>query len=76
MRFPPLDVIATWPPANYVNPVTRGKSLLVVNTLLLSVTTVVLLMRLWARWKLVHSLGFDDLLITVAWVSSTGSGKK
>ena len=31
MRLPPLEVLYSWPDPNYVDPVTRGSALLIVN---------------------------------------------
>lgn len=68
MRHPPLDVILSWPEPNYVNPETRGNALLVVNILFLAICFVAVAARLWARLRILHSAGLDDLLITIAMV--------
>jgi hypothetical protein len=71
MRSPPLEVIESWPAPNYVDPETRGQSLLVVNITLLCLCLIALASRLWARLVILRSPGLDDLLITIAIVSSS-----
>jgi hypothetical protein len=68
MRQPPLDVILSWPKPNYVDPETRGDALLVVNVLFLAICFIAVAARLWARLRILHSAGLDDLLITIAMV--------
>jgi hypothetical protein len=68
MRDPPLSVILSWPTPNYVDPETRGQSLLVVNIILLALCFVAVAARLWARLVILHAPGLDDLLITIAMV--------
>jgi hypothetical protein len=71
MRTPPPEVIESWPAPNYVDPETRGQSLLVVNITLLGLCLIALAARLWSRLVILRSPGLDDLLITVAIVSSS-----
>jgi hypothetical protein len=71
MKSPSLEVIESWPAPNYVDPETRGQSLLVVNITLLGLCLVALAARLWARLVILRSPGLDDLLITIAIVSSS-----
>ena len=73
MRNPPPEVIASWPAPNYVDPETRGQSLLIVNIILLTLCFVVLGGRLWARFMILRAPGLDDLLITIAMVCSLRS---
>ena len=68
MRHPPLDVILSWPEPNYVNPETRGNALLIVNIIFLVLCFITAAARLWARLRILHSAGVDDLLITIAMV--------
>lgn len=69
MRYPPPEVINSWPAPNYVDPETRGQSLLVVNITLLSLCIIALAARLWSRLVILRSPGLDDVLITIAMVS-------
>lgn len=59
---PPISVIETWRP-NFVNPETRGWGIVVLVTLLLALTYIVVLLRLWARFVLAKNAGIDDALI-------------
>jgi hypothetical protein len=69
MRVPPPAVIASWPPPNYIDPETRGPSLLIVNSVFLALSLAALAGRLWARLVILRAPGLDDLLITVAIVN-------
>jgi hypothetical protein len=59
---PPIEVILTWKP-NYTKPETRGWGIVGLFTVLLLLTYVVVLMRLWARFRLAKNAGIDDALI-------------
>lgn len=59
---PPISVILTWKP-NHVNPETRGWGIVVLVTVLLALTYIVVLLRLWARFVLARNAGVDDVLI-------------
>jgi hypothetical protein len=59
---PPLSVILSWKP-NYVDPVTRGPGMIVLVAVLLSLTYVVVALRLWARFRMAKNAGVDDALI-------------
>jgi hypothetical protein len=68
---PPLATILQWSP-NYVNPETRGIGIVILVVLLLALTYVVVLMRLWARLRMAKNAGVDDALIVfnmVSWLS-------
>jgi hypothetical protein len=71
MGTPPLEVIESWPAPNYVDPETRGQSVLVVNITLLGLCLIALAARLWSRLVILRAPGLDDLLITIAIVSSS-----
>jgi hypothetical protein len=64
----PLEVIATWPPPNYKNPVTRGRSLIVIDTLLPSISLIVVLLRCYTRTFIKKWFGLDDVFILLALV--------
>jgi len=72
MRTPPPEVVASWPPPNYIDPETRGPSLLIVNFIFLALSLASLAARLWARLVILRAPGLDDLLITIAIVSFFG----
>lgn len=71
MRQPPADVIASWPAPNYVDPVTRGPALVIVELLALSISTICLILRLFVRVRIVRSVDWDDWLMIAAAVSSS-----
>lgn len=66
---PPADVIASWPKPNFVDPELRGDGLLVGSVLLVTIAFLVVCMRLWSRFIVMHQGGLDDVLIVVAMVS-------
>jgi hypothetical protein len=66
MILPPMDVIAKWPKANYIDPERRGPGLIVTEITLLSITTVIILARVYTRLRIVKSFGLDDVLIICA----------
>ncbi|KAH0545366.1 hypothetical protein FGG08_000507 [Glutinoglossum americanum] len=72
LRPIPLEVLKSWPKPNYVNPVRRGPALLIVNAILLPITTAVIIGRLYARLKIVRSAGLDDLFIALAYIPTVG----
>ena len=72
MRFPPPSVIATWPPANHVNPENRGPALLIVELTILPVALICLALRLYVRVYLVRRSGWDDWLMVGAAIFGTG----
>ena len=63
-----MSVIATWPTPNYVDPETRGPGLLVVNVVFSILCLFAVAARLWARLRIVHSPGLDDVLIVISFV--------
>jgi len=72
MRFPPPSVIATWPPANHVNPENRGPALLIVEFTILPVALICLALRLYVRIFVVRRSGWDDWLMVGAAVFGIG----
>ncbi|KAL2003971.1 hypothetical protein VTN02DRAFT_1267 [Thermoascus thermophilus] len=66
MKLPPPDVLATWPKPNYVDPVTRGDALLIVNIVSISLSFSVVLLRIFTRLRITGSFGTDDALIIAA----------
>lgn len=68
MRTPPLSVIASWPQPNYINPQTGGLTNLVVGIVGWILVTIIVTIRLYTRRIISRSLGWDDILITVAYI--------
>lgn len=69
MRNPPPEVVASWPPPNYVNPVHRGPTLLIVEVTIMSVAILTLMARLYVRIFKVNKHGLDDWLMLAAMVN-------
>ncbi|KAF2664434.1 hypothetical protein BT63DRAFT_89533 [Microthyrium microscopicum] len=64
--------ITQWPAPNYINPVTRGKSLLVVDTVLPLFAAIVVCLRIYTRLYIKKWFGFDDFLIILSLVLFVG----
>jgi hypothetical protein len=61
---PPIAVILGWATkVNYVDPPSRGWSIVILCTVLLSCTYIVVGLRIWARFGLAKNGGIDDALI-------------
>ncbi|KAI4708374.1 hypothetical protein J4E89_006998 [Alternaria sp. Ai002NY15] len=73
MRSPPPEVLATWPKPNYVDPVTRGSGLMIVELTLLPIAMIVVFLRLWVRIAWLKKSWYDDYLMIVAMVFSIGT---
>lgn len=65
----PVSVIASWPTPNYVNPETRDSSLLIVNSILLILASIVFFLRLYTRIFIKRWFGWDDSFMIVTWVA-------
>jgi hypothetical protein len=63
---PPSDVLLSWPKPNYVNPEERGWEAPVALFVVLGITFVVFLLRIWARLIISKNAGLDDLLMAFA----------
>ncbi|KAI0431458.1 hypothetical protein F5Y09DRAFT_192070 [Xylaria sp. FL1042] len=68
MKIPPIEVIASWPEPNYVNPETRALAGRITGSILLVLVTIVLAIRLYSRKKLTKGCGLDDILICLAYL--------
>lgn len=69
MRNVPAEVMASWPEPNYVDPVTRGPLLFIVNSLFLFLATIAVSIRLYTRIGIRKWFGVDDWFIVFAYVS-------
>lgn len=65
---PTLEVIASWPRPNYVNPERKGWGLVITTIVLFTLALFTVLARLWARFVLLRNPGLDDLVIVLAMV--------
>lgn len=69
---PPLATLVAW--SKISNPShpseTRGWELVTLVVILFSTTLVTVIARLWARIKIQHNAGIDDIIVFAAMVSS------
>jgi hypothetical protein len=70
MKLPPIAVLMSYPTPNYINPHTRGSSLIIVNAVFLGIATIVVLLRLYTRLFVRRWFGLDDVFICCAFVSN------
>jgi hypothetical protein len=61
-----LDVIATWPMPNYVDPVTRGPALIIMHLILYPLVLCIVGLRTFTRLRISGSFGLDDVFILLA----------
>jgi hypothetical protein len=69
MRIPPITVIAQWPTPDYVDPVTRGPAILIVNVTFVVLVLVAFVGRFYSRIVIKKWLGIDDFMCVFALVS-------
>ncbi|KAK4655199.1 hypothetical protein QC762_300290 [Podospora pseudocomata] len=72
MRLPPPEVRASWPPANYENPETRGPALLIIQLIMLPIALIVLLLRFYVRISIMGKVESDDWFMVAAALCGTG----
>jgi hypothetical protein len=66
MRDASAAVVASWPKPNYENPKYQGPQLLIVGIVLLILSTVIVLLRIWVRLFMKNNAGWDDWLMVLA----------
>ncbi|KAI0476938.1 hypothetical protein F4859DRAFT_521526 [Xylaria cf. heliscus] len=71
MKIPPIEVIASWPKPNYINPESRAPAGKIIGSILLSLVTVILVIRLYSRKRLTNGFGSDDMFICLAYLPAT-----
>lgn len=69
---PPPEIILSWPKPNYINPESHGWAGPIVLIIVIALTVVVFLARLWARQFMSKNAGLDDALIAVAMIPLIG----
>ncbi|KAL1641504.1 hypothetical protein SLS58_006009 [Diplodia intermedia] len=72
VRDIPLSILFTWPQPNYVDPVTRGPALIIINAVFISLCTLLLFLRLYTRIFIKRWFGSDDVFIILAYMSTVG----
>ncbi|SPO02882.1 uncharacterized protein DNG_05560 [Cephalotrichum gorgonifer] len=65
------EVIASWPAPNPTNPETRGPTKTILTALIWAVATGILFLRLYTRRCISHRMGWDDYLVTSAYIPAT-----
>ncbi|KAI8954537.1 hypothetical protein F4801DRAFT_575275 [Xylaria longipes] len=71
MRIPPIEVVASWPRPNYIDPESRAPVGKIIGSILLGLVTVILAIRLYSRKRLTNGFGLDDMFICLAYVPAT-----
>lgn len=66
MRTVPINVLLSWPPPNYINPVTRGPAAVILIIILSSFVVVAVSLRVYTRLWVQRWSGFDDLFMVLA----------
>jgi hypothetical protein len=70
--YPPASVLIGWPAPNYIDPETRDWTGSVILVVVLSITCITFLARLWARLAVSKNSGLDDLIMSLAMVPLIG----
>lgn len=61
-NLPPTDVLISWKP-NYIDPVTKGNGVMIMEIVLSAICFIVVGLRVWGRMCLTKSFGLDDAVI-------------
>lgn len=69
---PPAEVLAAWPRPNYVNPEERGWEAPIVLMVMLFLTMVVFMARIWARLVVSKNAGIDDVFMSISMLPTIG----
>ncbi|KAK3316978.1 hypothetical protein B0H66DRAFT_308719 [Apodospora peruviana] len=72
MQLIPPQVMATFPEPNYVDPVSRGPALIIVELFTLSLALICLTLRLYAKVCVLRKPNWDDLFMVLAAIFGTG----
>lgn len=62
------QAVASWPPPNYVDPVTRGDGIVIASAVFGSLATIAIALRAYSRMCITRTFGSDDVLVLLAWV--------
>ena len=60
---PTAEIIAGWPKPNFINPITRGSALTVVNVVFITLVCIAVALRFYTRLRITKSFGLDDWVI-------------
>lgn len=70
MVHPTKEIMESWPAPNFVDPVTRGPGLTVVNIIFIILVFVVVGLRYYTRLRITRSFGLEDWVIGISLVNS------
>jgi len=68
MKFPPPEVIASWPKPDYENPRGQGPAGEIAVYILTGVVTVMIIIRMYTRIHTTKGFGMDDAFMLAAYV--------
>ncbi len=60
---PSAKIITSWPKSNFVNPLTRGSAVTVVNVIFITLVFIFVALRYYTRLRITKSFGLDDWII-------------
>lgn len=66
-----IQTFETWPKPNYINPETRGNSVIIIHSILYSLVVVVFGLRIFTRARISRCFGADDTFILIAMIPTT-----
>jgi len=69
--MPPLDLIASWPTPNYVDPVMRGPANIIITLIFFPLVLLIVGVRIYTRLRISRSFGADDWLILLCLVCAS-----
>src|SRR5579871_5690036 len=73
MQLPPVDVIITWPQADYINPSeVRGPAILILTLIFVPLLLILVALRTYTRLRLSKNFGADDIAIVAAVFPAVG----
>ncbi|KAK8012265.1 integral membrane protein [Apiospora marii] len=72
MKFPPPEVIATWPLPDYEHPRGHGPAGEITVYVLTAIVTVMVAIRMYTRVRIARGFGMDDGFILAAYIFATG----
>lgn len=71
MQIPPPEVLSTFPPPNYIDPVTRGPAFFIITVVFLPIIYIVVGLRTFTRIYLSRHFGVDDIFLLIALIPTT-----
>jgi hypothetical protein len=60
---PPMEIVLSWPQANYINPDTHGNGVVFMEGFLLGLCYIIVSLRVYTRAIQARNFGIDDALI-------------